>query len=243
MVDNVKYVDNLFANGKYTSDKVMIKTKANECVKTLRTSTAFTTTSIFDINSDKVYGMHYYTIDKKKSALNGEFLHTEIIHRNRSYGELLRLISIIHMKENELNKNYIDSLSHAIPFHFKYGFRTDFSNHKDFSYPFKVYEDFDPLKYIKKTLLILTSEEISTPYLIKNAKYLYKKITQNNYLTKCETAKLDTMVNKFIHKNHKLWDKNLLFDGLPMSLDIKFIKKHADFYNNLFAKHGIDYKV
>ena len=189
------------------------------------------------------YASHTYIINKEPKLFEGLSINTHKEARAHGYGEILRLISIIHMKENNLVKNTIDALSNAIPFHFKYGFRPDFSGHADFKQPFKKREYFDPIEYIRETLSLLITDKKAKKSFINNAKHLKSVFEENEALKSNEISMLDSLVYHFIRKHESDWNAHLLIDGLPMRLEMKNIEKNAKFYNQLFKKHGIDYEI
>lgn len=189
------------------------------------------------------YASHTYIINKEQKLFEGLSIETHKEARAHGYGEILRLISIIHMKENNLVKNTIDALSNAIPFHFKYGFRPDFSGHIDFRQPFVKKEYLDPIEYIRETLSLLITDKKSKKSFINSAKHLQNIFEEKNALKSHEINKLDALVYHFIRKQAKNWNEHLLIDNFPMKLEMKNIEKNAKFYNQLFKKHGINYKI
>ena len=82
-------------------------------------------TDIFECDNPKPVATHTYFIDKLKNVFSGLNIETDYYHQNRGYAELMRLISIMLMKENNLKSNNIVSRFEAVPFHLKYNFDID----------------------------------------------------------------------------------------------------------------------
>lgn len=163
--------------GKYklvTTLKTFDNTHKPIFVSTIKENDKFKTilldnkNNIVGINSFKIY----------QNIFNGYNMNTLINHNTHTgLGEIMRLISIIDMLENNLNKIQILSISNAIHFHKKYKFK--------------------PINYTSAT----TNNKIF-------------ETSKSNY-------------NK----------------DFPMELTVKDIKNNKRFFNQLFTKHKIDYKI
>lgn len=147
-------------------------------------------------------------------------------------GELMRLISIMEMFENNLEFMELYSRETAINFHAKYGFRPDIKRflHRDMT-----------LKTI--------SEDIRFEELSQKAKFLIDKVkssTRGEELRNlCRlTSKLaDEYLQKV--KNLQIQEQKMFLfkEGFDMKLNKNDILQQKDRFNDLFEKHGIDYKI
>ena len=237
-VNNICYVKKLLANGNLAKDTVVVTSRPPGAgIQSLAE------TVIIDEKLNKFCGSHYYSINPKTKVFEGDTIRTDDLKRHQGYGELLRLVSIIHMQQNKLELNSIDSLSTAVPFHYKYGFRPDFEHHKDFQLPLKTNQEFEPIEFIMKILDLLSVSKGQGTKFKKDVNFLRKKVNTKKTLLKKDMQKLDSLVNRYIVKHLKHWSEDLFIDGLPMSLSKNYINKHTDFFNNLFKKHGINYTI
>lgn len=87
-----------------------------------RKSSTYSETAIYNSFNDKL-AFHNYDVYNMVGEMDGSYMQTELPYRHHGLGEILRLASIIEMKENNINKMTIFSMPEAIKFHYKYGFR------------------------------------------------------------------------------------------------------------------------
>lgn len=195
-----------------------------EAIRCQANDTLFYKTIINNKNHDEI-GNHYYMMNKPAAFMFGTYLDTFPKYRGRGIGEILRLINIIEMVENKIKNNNIVSLPSAVAFHIKYKF---LPNIMDLGSSFL--QDISTSKY-------------STPAMKEIAeKLLYQSKTDKG--TDAEYLRvINNLVYEYIEKNHSNWDKAKFRENVPMKLTLKTIKDNADFYNKLFTKHGIDYRI
>jgi len=202
------------------------------------------TTEIRLKHSETPIAYNTFMISEEEKLFNGENMQVnKHLRRAFGYGELLRLASIIGMKENKLDKLSIFASSEAVPFHHKYKFYSDIPFQKDF---------------IEELLMKISRQ--------RNPKLAEAKYFAKNLMCKFETAgfcvssgavnKLLDEVNslvenylKTVDKNNLKWESSIGESGvsfrtdIDMMLDWDTIVKNRDFFNEKFAHHGIDYSV
>lgn len=174
-------------------------------------------------------GHYEYTINKSTATINHGYIETHLPQRRNGLGEILRLSSIIEFKENGIKTLDIGAYPDAIPFHLECRLKPNLTT-----------------SYI--TLKILNNIKNNPkvqPYYHQVAEKLVKKIENKN------SASLDKdtrkFVNKFIEgyiKQHlHNWQDTKIRPFLPMVLTESRLKQFAGFYNKLFKKHRINYKI
>lgn len=175
-------------------------------------------------------GTHTYDIYPEMNYMYGDYM--EVVsssNRKRGYGEILRLASLMEMKENNIKDIKIMAYPQAVPFHLKYRFNLYFKG--------------------KDEITNILKDIINNNASVKGFKEKAAKLLQNVH--KCdnvdEKAEFHREVNKlvkdYVMQNRFRWESAKFDKGVPMTLDLPTVKSNADFYNKLFVKHGIDYKI
>lgn len=155
--------------------------------------------------------------------------------KGKSLGELLRLTSIIEMLENKIKQLRIYSKSAAIYFHSKYKFEPDIS-------------DSTSARREAVTKVMRNQSEKMKRYALR-AEEIMKKIENIPTYETDKQAVLSEQSNQLLKeyiqeilKNENY--KDFPFDlGFNMKLTRETVLKNADFFNNLFKKHGIEYEI
>lgn len=179
--------------------------------------------------TDKKYnilGYHEYYINE--DILDGDYMEVYPKHQRKGIGEILRLASIMMFKENNLKEMLLDSMSTAIPFHMKYRFKPEFPCYQQ-----------DKTQHLLQNIIYRTKEP-------SDFNKLAKKLSSELYLTKDENKyekSLSKFITQYVIQNRRRWDDAGFLYNLSLKLDDKTIKANADFYNKLFKKHEIDYKI
>lgn len=210
---------------KYENGSGYIRTSTNstKSPNALRINTEITD------KKHSILGFYEYTINKSTETTNHGYIETAKTKRRNGLGEILRLSSLIEFKENGIKTLELEAFPAAIPFHLKCKLKPN-------------------LTTSDKTLKILNDIKNNpnvSPYYSKTAELLAQAIELKNTISlDKETRKI---VNKFIEsftKQHIHNWKNAKFKQLlPMILTECRLKQFADFYNKLFKKHGINYKI
>lgn len=193
-------------------------------------------TILIDKNNN-VVGTNSFRINDK--TLHGHRIDAYSNGKHKGLGEIMRLASIIDVIENNLRKIKIFSLNEAIPFHLKYKFRPEILT-------------YDSMMDILNR--IASIEEPSIKEFSQKAGEIFADIfingainNEHNYYTELPNF-IISYVNKTKQENLP-WNRTALSAGmnfkedLPMTLTNKDIKENKSFFNNLFEKHGINYKI
>lgn len=204
-------------------------------------------TDIFECDNPKPVATHTYFIDKLKNVFSGLNIETDYYHQNRGYAELMRLISIMLMKENNLKSNNIVSRFEAVPFHLKYNF------------------DIDGIQTVQESenwTSVIDALESCKKWTCCFDKKTAQEITDksNQLLTRIESSSSSEQLEQDVCKFFEKFYKNInskgsgqtfaeemnyynLMSNFYMSLGMDKIQLHSKFFNELFEKHGIDYKI
>lgn len=180
-------------------------------------------------SSGQQMGKYSYTLDSRGKEISCGYIKTSSPFRHKGIAEIMRLSSIMEIKENNISKLEILALPDAIPFHSKYKFASNIQDK---------YKALSVLDSITKT-------EADTKY--KKAAMKYRKILKKMGFVPSLDSKSAKSVNKFIDKyieaNKDNWNNANFGETLPMILTDEQVQKNSKFFNRLFRKHGIDYTV
>ena len=187
---------------------------------------------------NKVFGEEILSINNDDKTINGIniYVNEEYRRKNYRFGELLRLASIMEMFENKSSKIDIYSKGSAVYFHSKYKFKPSL-NVTD--YPDEVLSTLDMIEKDKRK----GNKQLS------NLANLYKRVLKSDSrLFGIEDLKkrIDTLVQDYILKSTETEHPEKIYPfrcGIHMSLSAEDVKENRKFFNELFKKHGIDYKV
>lgn len=175
-------------------------------------------------------------IDKTTNIMTGYDILVEPEYRNRKYrfGELLRLLSVMLMRENNCPAIKITSKDTAVYFHGKYKFAPD---NKRFDDRDKMLETIAQDKAAGFDDLSKKAENLQSA--VKNSKDDSQKLrdlcVETNKLAKEYIER--ALQDDFPEKNHAFKT------GMYMVLTKEAVEDNKDFFNNLYKKHGIDYTV
>lgn len=178
----------------------------------------------FKSQKNKKLGYHDYKLLVNCGFLEGDYIEVDKHVRNKGIGEVLKLASLIEMKKNNLDKMTLYSLPEAIKFHAKFGFVPDINS----TAPIPLI-----LSEIKETNLFKDLSAQASGLLDSiSAEFInYNNLEKvNNFLTQ--------YINRCISENKPVFNKKIC-----MVLTKDRINSNADFYNNLFEKHGINFNV
>ena len=171
-------------------------------------------------------------IFKKDKTLYNEDIYVK--KNNLKYsgaGTAMRLGQIITMLENDIDKIKLYSLGSAVHFHSKFKFEPDVNNPIDLQ------------TYLKNDIIMKESDKRFEEIAKEAAEWCDKKNISYE-----EKVKLG---NKILYKYLQTINKyKLNFDGnfqicpgFNMVLTKDKVLKNKEFFNNLFEKFGIDYKI
>lgn len=184
---------------------------------------------------NKLLGYEHYSYFKDSENITGLYIKVEPEYRQRNYyfGEIIRLASIIEMLENKVKNFIITSKETAINFHSKYKFRPAVTS-------------FDSRDKLLQNIAADKGREFYD--LSQKALELIEKI-KNHKLYGLHIRDLNDEINNLFYNyiQRAQTVKNPQQHQLKWVLDMKLteeeIRKNKDFFNNLFNKHGIDYRI
>lgn len=177
-----------------------------------------------------ILATHEYDMFGSFSLLDGHNMDVMPKHQKQGLGEILRLASLIEMKENGLKKIKIESMAQALPFHIKYKFMPDLN--------------YDVLT-IKKILKEISEAKNSIGNFAETAYKMLKDINQNAFINEKHNyfKEVNSFIVKYARANSRRWDKDKLHSQIAMMLTEKDVKHYASYYNKFFKKHEIDYRL
>ncbi len=186
---------------------------------------------ITDTKNEKL-GINTFGLNENKNVLLGFYMQTHIGYRGEGLGELLRLISIMILDKNKNNAIDIFSKEGAIYFHAKYKFVPNVK------------------AFIERNFALKDIASDKTPELKKIALEAGKLLDKISYTKdSAELRNINKPANKCIKeyigkviKNGNINEHKFNY-GFEMQLNNENIIKNKEFFNELFKKHGIDYKL
>lgn len=223
--NGVKYVETLVARGNQPDDIVLIKSDE------YFTGSNSYEMKIYDKDCIQEKGSYHHVLSSFKKMIDGFLIDVSPKFRNKGYGELLKLVSIIELEENKFESISIESLPESIPFHFKYGFKPDLGVWG---------QNVLAIKQCLESIFSKTSEHSS---LHKKSFAFISILNEESGVSQKNIEKMNLLVEKYISQNLKLWNENMLEGPLPMILEHKVVKNRAAFFNKLLKKHMINYKI
>ena len=183
---------------------------------------------------NKSLGHEMYSFNSDSQTGTGATMLVEREYRQKGFkiGEILRLSSIMGIIENDISEFEIYSKPTSIFFHSKYKFEPAITSFEERNAALltiinNAKEGFEEFRTEAEELL----EES------------YRKNTPEIQRNLCKETNL--LLEKYIEKIIKTDNyKNFPFrSGIRMVLTREKIIQNKDFFNSLFAKHGIDYKI
>lgn len=185
-------------------------------------------------NSNKhLLGYDFFDMPQNKPMFNYDITVFPAF-RGKGLGELLRLTSIAHMVENNAEQMNLYSKASAIYFHAKYGFEP---NIKEFE------------QRHSSLVGIMSNTLPECDIYVKEADKIMKASKDPFSLSFKENQKYTSQTNEllkdFIKKVLAIGgqDKSEFACGFSMKLMRDTIFERAEFFNSLFKKHGIKFKI
>lgn len=186
-------------------------------------------------NTNKILGSERLVMGNNNPNAAGLYIQTSPEFRKKGYGigELLRLTSIILILKNKIKEFEIYSKPEAIYFHSKYKFEPAIKNFEERDNALKnLIEKCDTELIVFKTRANEILKKTST---IQDAEEQRNLCRQTNKLLKEYIQNILQTKNKY-----KAYPFN---SGIRMILKTEEIFRNKDFFNELFKKHCIDYKI
>ena len=189
-------------------------------------------TEIFDSNKQL---LGYDLFDMPKADSMFEYDITVLPeHRGKGLGELMRLTSIVQMVENDVDELDLYSKGSAVYFHAKHGFEPNIRS-------------FDQRKYSLESLLenTLPDGDVFVAKAEKILDCIDAPLSLSYEENRKYTLQTNELVKDFIKKVLSIGGQNdaKFSIGFNMKLMRDTIFERAEFFNSLFKKHGIKFKV
>lgn len=185
-------------------------------------------------NIGKLLGFEHYAQFDKTDYMTGLLINVIPEYRRNNYflGEILRLTSIIQMLENNIKTFSIKSKDSAIYFHSKYKFQPSVISFYDRD---KLLETITQDTSPKFKDITLKGKELT-----EKIKYTLSTEKQRTFTQEANTLFAEYINRAMTENNSHLHQFHWLMD---MALEQKTVLKNKEFFNSLFDKHGIDYKI
>lgn len=156
-------------------------------------------------------------------------METDESNRGNGLGTCMHLTNIIEMMENNIERIELIAAPSAIPFHTKCGFKPNIKLDNEYSL-----KNFKTIAYDNTPELLEFSEEAKQLLKTRLNPSLKNKLANKillNY-TKAAIKIMSTEEQKYIFPH-----------CIDMTLTRKEVLRNKDFYNKLFDKYYIDYKI
>lgn len=179
-----------------------------------------------DINNPK--SLCELVIDPNDSSIYTHYMSTNKDEKHNGLGSCLHLLSIVEMLENNMDSIDLYSLTQAIPFHIKMGFKCNGS------------WSFDLWKNINHVI------QETDPRLIKyaeQAKAFKSELMPNKMRTEIGNEILTNYLRDAIKIKFPEEQTQLCPYSFYMKLTREDVLKNKEFYNELFKKYNIDYEI
>ena len=185
-------------------------------------------------NNKESIGQEIIELTDNKKSMFGFDIAVSKNHQKKSVGELLRLVSIMEMFENNKNEIEIYSKPNAIYFHSKYKFEPHINSFFN--------RDNSLISCIENRCNEMRSEQEEAVKLLEKIRTLTEVEDKRNY---CKIV--GSFIKRYIEKVLTLPKEQQIFYpfdyGFNMKLTKENVLKNMEFFNKLFKKHGINYKI
>lgn len=164
----------------------------------------------------------YDVFNKEKEGIYDQTMYVEENYRKRGLGSMLRLFSLMLMKENKIPFIKLESYPNALPFHRKFAFSTNFESPEVAA---KVLED------------IADNKNNVFQVFAKSARQLLDS-------SMCDLPTVERFVNAFIDVcGQNSAGKDIIKHNVPMVLTERDLHLYRHGYNRSFEKCNVDYKI
>ena len=187
-------------------------------------------------NLGKTLGTEEFYMYEETGKASGAMIYVEPEYRQKNFrfGEILRLSSIMMMIENKIKEFEIFSKNTAIFFHNKYKFEPSIMT-------------FSERSHALNDIIENCKNKVEYEDIYKEASKLQKRELIET--SPASQRELRTEVNNLLKLYMKRVAKKKDYNshpfrfGMRMTLTEENIKENKDFFNELYKKHGIDYKI
>ena len=185
---------------------------------------------------NKIIGIENFGLYKDSNSMDGFLIKVENEYQGKfKIGEILRLASIIEMIENKINSFKIYSKSSAVFFHSKYKFKPDIKSFEERNKFLENVAENPNQEYSKY-------KDSAINFLDRIAKRGKNAKAQRELCKEVNTFASE-YINKVLSGDKKEYKKYPFEWGMSMELTKDDVYQNKDFFNSLFEKHGIDYKI
>ena len=179
-------------------------------------------------------GKELLSVDKDNKKMYGFDIFVSPEYRNKQLGELLRLFSLMIMKENKSPHLKIYSKNSAVYFHSKYKFEPQIWQFMDRDKALESIVENSPQDAIEFSRFAQNIQERVSFY--KNRSDIQRDLCQ-------ETQELVKEYIDFAMQKDKPAEKCPLKWGMDMVLTKDKTEANKEFFNKLYAEHGLDYSL
>ena len=184
----------------------------------------------------KILGSEDFNLETENGKATGLMISVEPEYRQKDYrlGEILRLASIMMLLENKIKEFEIFSKNTAIFFHSKYKFEPSIMT-------------FSERSHALNDIIENCKNKVEYEDIYKEASKLQKReLIETSPASQRELrTEVNNLLKLYIKRVAKKKDYNShpFRFGMRMTLTEENIKENKDFFNELYKKHGIDYKI
>ena len=182
---------------------------------------------LIEVGTEKISGITKESFCMGNNEIYGVNIKTNENYRGQRLGEITRLASIITMIKNGLNEISLFSVDKAIQFHSKYKFEPNITEPHSAIIALKNIQSARNKVFEEKAKQILAQ---------------HKNTGDKNALLEA-TNELVTEFISEIKPTLGIGGDRYKFWGLDMRLTRDNVLKHKEFFNALFEKHNIDYRI
>ncbi len=180
-------------------------------------------------DKNKVLGSYKYQVHKSPQKIDSGYIETIDVYRHKGIGEIMRLASLMELKENNINAIEINALPEAIQFHHNYKFKSNIT------------QRFWAIKILKNICTNPNIQEVHRKTADSLCQHISEKTTWR--LEKTKAKSINYFIENFLKMYKSNWQKANFKITLPMVLTKENVNKFSSFFNNLFKAHGINYKL
>lgn len=178
-------------------------------------------------NRESLYHWHpvaYSQVFTRSNYMYLNYMETTSSYQKKGLSTTLHLFNIIEMLENNLDAIKLDSLPSTITYHAKMKYQPQSGMNTELKKNLQSISKFDP-KYKEKIDNLLNS----------------KMSNEEKAQIGCKI--MDTFIQKAINNYPQDVTKWIFDSNMQMVLTKEQVLKNKDFYNKLFEKYNIDYKI
>ena len=156
--------------------------------------------------------------------------------RNKDYkiGELLRLMSLMQLLKNQMNKIDLYSLAEAVYFHSKYKFAPNITRFDERDSLFKTIAEDKAANFEKfRAQANMALKKID----------LFNEPEQQRSFCKSANVLGRQYIEEVLQKGHDEYKNHPFKMGMAMTLAMLDIMKNKELFNNKFKANGIDFEI